>query len=186
MAQGAEHVGIAYRRLLVHSIPSPLSSNRDMLIQTSVCHILHTTVCCSKSSRPETETGVQEARYPCITDSFQRIAHRPAHEQGKQTLQPDRCCCCCCYHINSQNQVYGHRTGSSHPEVEEYPTEKHTNKTRSGTRINHIFVPAAQPSTIYPPLERRVFVFSPRPLFVPCARTTFRSVFFMVHEAEKA
>ena len=24
------------------------------------------------------------------------------------------CCCCCCSHINSHNQVRGHRTGSSH------------------------------------------------------------------------
>ena len=23
-------------------------------------------------------------------------------------------CCCCCSHINSHNQVRGHRTGSSH------------------------------------------------------------------------
>ena len=35
------------------------------------------------------------------------------------------CCCCCCSHINSHNQVRGHRTGSSHSEAEEYPREKH-------------------------------------------------------------
>ena len=46
------------------------------------------------------------------------------------------CCCCCCHcccsHINSHNQVRGHRTGSSHSGrtgsshsgVEEYPKEK--------------------------------------------------------------
>ena len=31
------------------------------------------------------------------------------------------CCCCCCSHINSHNQVHGHRTGSSHSGAEEYP-----------------------------------------------------------------
>ena len=37
------------------------------------------------------------------------------------------CCCCrCCSHINSHNQVLGHRTGSSHSGAEEYPMEKHT------------------------------------------------------------
>ena len=38
-------------------------------------------------------------------------------------------CCCCCSHINSHHQVRGHRTGSSHYGVEEYPREKH-NKPR--------------------------------------------------------
>ena len=36
------------------------------------------------------------------------------------------CCCCCCSHIDSHNQVRGHRTGSSHSGAEEYPREKHT------------------------------------------------------------
>ena len=31
---------------------------------------------------------------------------------------------CCCSHINSHNQVRGHRTGSSHSGAEEYPREK--------------------------------------------------------------
>ena len=34
--------------------------------------------------------------------------------------------CCCCSHINSHNQVRGHRTGSSHSGAEENPREKHT------------------------------------------------------------
>ena len=34
--------------------------------------------------------------------------------------------CCCCSHINSYNQVRGHRTGSSYSGAEEYPREKHT------------------------------------------------------------
>ena len=33
---------------------------------------------------------------------------------------------CCCSHINSHNQVRGHRTGSSHSGAEAYPREKHT------------------------------------------------------------
>ena len=47
-----------------------------------------------------------------------------------------RCCCCCCSHINSRNQVRGHRTGSSHSGAEEYPREKHK-QTKGGTRIYH-------------------------------------------------
>ena len=35
------------------------------------------------------------------------------------------CCCCCCSHINSHNQVRGHRTGSSHSGAEEYQLWKH-------------------------------------------------------------
>ena len=43
----------------------------------------------------------------------------------------------CCYsHINSHNQVRGHRTGSSHSGAEEYPREKHK-QTKGGTRIYH-------------------------------------------------
>ena len=43
------------------------------------------------------------------------------------------CCCCCCSHINSHDQVRGHRTGSSHSGAEEYPREKcktNTNKPK--------------------------------------------------------
>ena len=46
------------------------------------------------------------------------------------------CCCCCCSHINSHNQVRGHRTGSSHSVAEEYPREK-THTTQGDTRIYH-------------------------------------------------
>ena len=35
---------------------------------------------------------------------------------------------CCCPHINSHNQVRGHRIGSSHSGAEEYPREKHKPK----------------------------------------------------------
>ena len=41
-------------------------------------------------------------------------------------MRPCCCCCCCCSHINSHNQVRGHRTGSSHSGAEEYPRENHT------------------------------------------------------------
>ena len=44
-------------------------------------------------------------------------------------------CCCCCSHINSHNQVRGHRTGSSHSGAEEYPREK--TQTKGGTHIYH-------------------------------------------------
>ena len=43
-------------------------------------------------------------------------------------------CPCCCSHINSNNQVRGHRTCSSHSGAEEYPREK-TQTTQGGTRI---------------------------------------------------
>ena len=44
---------------------------------------------------------------------------------------------CCCSHINSHNQVRGHRTGSSHSGAEEYPREK-TQTTLCGTWCTHI------------------------------------------------
>ena len=34
-------------------------------------------------------------------------------------------CCCCCSHINSHNQVRGHRTGSSHFEAENTWVQRH-------------------------------------------------------------
>ena len=46
-----------------------------------------------------------------------------------------RCCFCCRSHINSHNQVRGHRIGSSHSGAEEYPRGK--TQTKGGTRINH-------------------------------------------------
>ena len=49
------------------------------------------------------------------------------------------CCCCCCSHINSHNQVRGHRTGSSHSGAEEYPREnKHTHSPRWYTHISQL------------------------------------------------
>ena len=45
-------------------------------------------------------------------------------------VNKDCCCCCCCSHINSHNQVRGHRTGSSHSGTEEYPQQKNTNKPK--------------------------------------------------------
>ena len=52
------------------------------------------------------------------------------------------CSTYCCSHIYSRNQVRGHRTGSSHYGVEEHPTEKITNNTKSGTRIDCIIADA--------------------------------------------
>ena len=40
------------------------------------------------------------------------------------------CCCCCCSHINSHNQVRGHRTGSSHSGAEEYRSRGKTSSQR--------------------------------------------------------
>ena len=55
----------------------------------------------------------------------------------KQAIFSCCCCCCCCCrsHINSHNQVRGHRTVSSHSGAEEYPRGK--TQTKGGTRINH-------------------------------------------------
>ena len=48
-------------------------------------------------------------------------------------------CCCCCSHINSHNQVRGHRTGSSHSGAEEYPRENtHTTQARWYTHISQL------------------------------------------------
>ena len=54
--------------------------------------------------------------------------------------------CCCCSHINSHNQVRGHRTGSSHSGAEEYPREK-THTTQGGTRLVYITADAVRAST---------------------------------------
>ena len=45
---------------------------------------------------------------------------------------------CCCSHINSHNQVRGHRTSSSHSGAEEYPREKHTHNPRWYTHISQL------------------------------------------------
>ena len=42
----------------------------------------------------------------------------------------------CCSHIHSHNQVRGHRTGSSHSGVEEYPREKHKQNQKWYTHIS--------------------------------------------------
>ena len=48
--------------------------------------------------------------------------------------------CCCCSHINSHNQVRGHRTGSSHSGAEEYPREKtHTAAQGASCLISKFF-----------------------------------------------
>ena len=46
--------------------------------------------------------------------------------------------CCCSSHINSHNQVRGHRTGSSHSGVEEYPREKTQTNQRWYTHISEL------------------------------------------------
>ena len=44
---------------------------------------------------------------------------------------------CCCSHINSHNQVRGHRTGSSHSGAEEYPREN-----TSKSKVVHTYITA--------------------------------------------
>ena len=54
--------------------------------------------------------------------------------------------CCCCSHINSHNQVRGHRTGSSQSGAEEYPREKH-----SQPKVVHAYkVPLREVDTCLP------------------------------------
>ena len=43
----------------------------------------------------------------------------------------------CCSHINSHNQVRGHRTGSSHSGAEEYPREEHKPKVVHAYQVYH-------------------------------------------------
>ena len=66
--------------------------------------------------------------YPGYSASIFRVTEVP----GKGC-----CCCCCCgySHINSHNQVRGHRTGSSHSGAEEYPREN-THNPRWYTHIS--------------------------------------------------
>ena len=56
---------------------------------------------------------------------------------GLITYYVSSCCCCCCSHINSHNQVRGHRTGSSHSGAEEYPRKK-THNPRWYTHISQL------------------------------------------------
>ena len=73
------------------------------------------------------------------------------------------CClyyiCCCCSHINSHNQVRGHRTGSSHSGAEEYPREN-TNNPRWYTHISQLtqFVPPRQTQLTADPYARQTQV----------------------------
>ena len=50
---------------------------------------------------------------------------------------PHTCCRCCCSHINSHNQVRGHRTGSSHSGAEEY-SRGNTHNPRWYTHISQL------------------------------------------------
>ena len=58
------------------------------------------------------------------------------------------CCCCCCSHINSHNQVRGHRTGSSHSGAEEYPREK------TQTKPKVVYTHISQLTQFMPPPEK--------------------------------
>ena len=58
----------------------------------------------------------------------------------------DRSCSCCCSHINSHNQVRGHRTGSSHSGAEEYPREN-THNPRWYTHISQLTQSMPPPET---------------------------------------
>ena len=53
---------------------------------------------------------------------------------------------CCCFHINSHDQVRGHRTGSSHSGAKEYPREKIQTNQRWYSHIS-------QPTQFMPPPE---------------------------------
>ena len=53
------------------------------------------------------------------------------------------CCCCCCSHLNSHNQVRGHRTGFTYSGAEEDPTENAQTNQRWYTHISQLtqFIP---------------------------------------------
>ena len=55
---------------------------------------------------------------------------------------------CCCSHINSHNQVRGHRTGSSHSGAEEYPRRKTQTNQRWYTHISQLTQFMPPPETI--------------------------------------
>ena len=62
----------------------------------------------------------------------------PPPETYASEIGSQPCCCyCCCSHINSHNQVRGHRTGSSHSGAEEYPREN-THNPMSYTHISQL------------------------------------------------
>ena len=60
------------------------------------------------------------------THALALSASQFVHKKRSQRIYTSCCCCCCCSHINSHNQVRGHKTGSSHSGAEDYPREKHT------------------------------------------------------------
>ena len=70
VVHGAEHVGFAYRRLLAHSISSPLISIQDKLIKTSIYQVLHIVYC---SEARALTLGCKKHVILCITDLFQHV-----------------------------------------------------------------------------------------------------------------
>ena len=80
------------------------------------------------------------------------------------------CFCCCCSHINSHNQVRGHRTGSSHSEAEEHPRETQTTR-RWYTRISQLTQFMSPPDT-YKKWNRESAYEVPGPYW--CIRLTTR------------
>ena len=78
--------------------------------------------------------------------------------------------CCCCSHINSHNQIRGHRTDSSPSETEEYPREKNTNRrwckpisNFEGTDRCEHSMPGIVLGGLVPPPFRPTITIRPRP-----------------------
>ena len=75
---------------------------------------------------PHIRSVWEAERAPAVWISSQKME---TGEGGRPMTRYIAACskgCCCCSHINSHNQVRGHRTGSSHSGAEGYPREKHT------------------------------------------------------------
>ena len=77
-------------------------------------------------------TASPDLWYNRTTAAHRRLTRNHCSAGPSTTLN----CCCCCSHINSHNQVRGHRTGSSHSGEEEHPTKK----TPTKTKVVHTYI----------------------------------------------
>ena len=91
-------------------------------------------------SSVEWKFNLLDKREETIAERFKIVlAEKPNVQEAAERSRNRKqfSCCCCCSHINSHNQVRGHRTGSSHSGAEEYPSEKHKQP-----RVVHAYITA--------------------------------------------
>ena len=122
----------------------------------------------SKKVEPTAETA--QKKVPGTVSTVQK-SKKYSSTPSRSTYSYQVPGCCCCSHINSHNQVRGHRTGSSQSGAEEYPREN-THNPRWYTHIS-------QPTQFMPPpgrlLRRAASIIKPKWFFTRCVRTVRRT-----------